>query len=106
MNTRQIKLNSNEFWPLLNVLNEVCHGIKINDFESSIGVEKQAVVDFLDNIAKEEHKSEVILSLNDSQLTFLKNSFEEVFRQIDEWEFQTRIGISAQEARKIQEKLK
>ncbi|MGB7128512.1 MAG: hypothetical protein WBD50_05425 [Candidatus Rhabdochlamydia sp.] len=75
MNIKQIKLNSNEFWPLLNILNEVCHGIKINNFENSIGAKKQTVVDFMDNIAKEEKKNEVILSLNDSELTFLKNSF-------------------------------
>jgi hypothetical protein len=105
MNTKQIKLSSNEFWPLLNILNEVCHGIKINNFENSIGAKKQTVVAFMDNIAKEEEKKEVLLNLNDSELTFLKKSFEEVFRQIEEWEFQTRIGISTQEARKIQDKL-
>lgn len=44
--------------------------------------------------------------LSDAELAFLKNSFEEVFRQIDEWEFQTRIGVSVQEAQRIKEKLK
>lgn len=103
---KQIKLNSNEFWPLLNILNEVCHGIKINNFENSIGSSKKIVEDFMDSIAKEENKNEVVLNLNHVELKVLKNSFEEIFRQIDEWEFQTRIGISIQEARKIQEKLK
>lgn len=107
MNKKKIKLNSNEFWPLLNILNEVCHGIKINNFKNSIGAEKQIVIDFMDRIAQQEKETEeVILSLNDVELTFLTNSFEQVFNQIDEWEFQTRIGISTQEARKIQEKLK
>ena len=102
---RQIKLYSNEVWPLLNVLNEVCYGIKINNLEISIGVKKQIVVDFMDSIVEEEKKNEVILTIDDSELNFLNNSFEEVFRQIEEWEFQTRIGISIQEAQKIQEKL-
>ena len=105
MNTKQLNLTSNDFWPLLNILNEVCHGIKINNFENAIGTEKQNVVNFMDNIAKEEKKNEILLTLNDSELNFLKNSFEEVFKQIEEWEFQTRIGISTQEARKIQGKL-
>lgn len=106
MNKKKIKLDANEFWPLLNILNEACHGIKINNFEHSIGAKKHTVVDFMNNISQEENKNEIVLNLNDSELIILNNSFEEVFKQIDEWEFQTRIGISTQEARKIQEKLR
>lgn len=51
MNTKKIKLSSGEFWLLLNILNEVCHGIEINNFESSIGAEKQTVVDFEESIS-------------------------------------------------------
>ncbi len=106
MNKTQIQLRSDEFWPLLNIINEVCHGIRIDNFENVIGAKKQTVVDFLNSIEDEEEEKEVLLNLSDSELIFLKNSFEEVFRQIDEWEFQTRIGISITDARKIQAKLR
>lgn len=106
MNTKTIKLNSNEIWPLLNVLNEVCHGIYIDNFEKSIGEKKEVVVDLINRISTEEKEEESILILKDFELEILKNSFLEIFRQIDEWEFQTRIGISIQEANKIKDKLK
>ncbi len=101
-----IKFDSNELWPLLNILNEICYGINIPDFENSIGVKKQKIVDFMDRISKEDEKNDVVLNLNDEELIFLQNSFKEIFKQIDEWEFQTRIGISIQEANKIKHKLK
>jgi hypothetical protein len=92
--------------PLLNILNEACYGIKIKNFENSIQAKKQKVIDLLDRISTEEGKSEVVLCLDDHESTILENSFEEVFRQIDELEFQTRIGISRQKAQEIKEKLK
>jgi hypothetical protein len=91
-------LTLDEIWPLLNILNEVCHGIRIGNFEEIIGVKKEDVVNLMDKISKEENKEVSILILNDLELNALKRSFREVFNQIDEWEFQTRIGISRQEA--------
>ena len=104
MNMKIIKLSSNEVWPLLNILNEVCHGILIDNFEKIIGAKKEDVVVLMDRIANEE-KEETILNLNKLELDILKKSFLEVFKQIDEWEFQTRIGISRNEAIKIKEKI-
>ena len=104
MNTKIIKLSSNEIWPLLNILNEVCHGIHIENFEKIIGAKKENAVILMDRISNEE-KVETILILNKSELDILKNSSLEVFKQIDEWEFQTRIGISRNEVIKIIEKI-
>lgn len=100
----QIRLKNNEVWPLLNVINEVCHGIRVSDFEKSIGAKKQKVVDFMDNLSSEVEKSEVVLVVNNLEMNFINNSFEEVLKQIDEWEFQTRIGVSTKEAKKIKDK--
>lgn len=105
MNKKIVRLDSNEVWPLLNVLNDVCYGIHIHDFENIIGSKKEIVIDLMDKISIEENKEEAILNLNDSELNILKKSFEEVFRQIDAWEFETRIGISIQEAIKIKDKI-
>lgn len=105
MNIKQIKLTSDEIWPLLNVLNEICNGLHINDFENSIGVEREIVVNLMDKISQEESKQEAILALNDFELTILNKSFKEVFAQIEEWEFQTRVGVSIEEANRIRDKL-
>ncbi len=48
----------------------------------------------------------MILNLNASELIFLNKSFEELLREIDECEFQTRIGVSMEEIDKIKDKLK
>jgi hypothetical protein len=105
MNMKTIKLRSDELWPLLNILNEICHGIHIENFEQNIGERKKNVIDLMNRISKEEEKEEIIIKLNDSELDILKRSFAEVFKQIGEWEFQTRIGITIKEALKIQNKL-
>jgi hypothetical protein len=104
MNIKKIKLDSNDFWPLINILNEVCHGIKISNFEKTIGVSKQTVIDFMNKISQKDGKEPLELIINSSEHTILKNSFDEVLRQIDDWEFQTRIGITILEAIRIREK--
>ncbi len=105
MENKVIELNENEFLSTLNILNEVCHGINVSNFEKSIGEKKEVVVAFMDKISNEEGKDNIILNLNNSELSVLKNSINEVFKQIDEWEFETRIGISIQEMKTILEKL-
>lgn len=89
----------------MNVLNEVCHEINILDFEEIIGVQKKIFEDWVNKISKREKKEEIILLLDNFELNFLQKSFEEVFKQIDEWEFQTRVGVTKQEAIIIQEKI-
>ncbi|HLY68704.1 MAG TPA: hypothetical protein VKR53_03175 [Puia sp.] len=102
-NYKTFNLNPDEIWPLLNILNEICHGIKINNFEKTIGAKKDSVVKLLDKITEIENEQCCFLKLNDFELKILENSFSEVFKQIDLWEFQTRIGVSLDEAKKIKE---
>ena len=56
MSTIKIKLRSAEFWPLINILNEVCYGIKVSDFEKTIGVNKQTVIDFMNKILQKKKR--------------------------------------------------
>lgn len=67
MTIKIFKLKSSGLLPVLNVLNEVCHGIKINNFEMSIGIDKSTAVDFMDSLAKEENKREITLNLAESE---------------------------------------
>ena len=98
---KEIKLNSNQIWPLLNILNEVCYGVFIEDFEFIIGTNKKNVIDLMVLIEKEENNEECLIYLNGLQLMIIDKSFDEIFKQIEEWEFQSRIGISREDAKKI-----
>ena len=69
---KKIKFESNEFWPLLNILNEICHGIHIKNFEKTMGVTEQDAVDFM-NLVKSK------LSLVHMDEKFLKRSLNESF---------------------------
>lgn len=80
MNVKSIKLNSNDIWPLLNVLNEVCHGIRVHDFESTIGSNKHNVVELINKIAQEENKDVAIFNFSNLEIQILEKSFAEVFR--------------------------
>ena len=55
MNAKQIKLSNDEFWPLLNVLNEVTHGFRIDNFLWTLlfSLALSVVNSILDNLAKE-----------------------------------------------------
>ena len=105
MNKKTIKLLQNEFLPLVNILNEVCHGLYVQNFENTIGAQQKTVVALMDKILDEKREKEITLALDHYELNFLQKSFEEVFRQIEEWEFQTRIGITIEEANAIKNKL-
>jgi len=101
MNKKNIKLTSNEIWPLINILNELCYGISVNDFQENIGATKESVIQLMNKISQHESKTKISIDLSAFEICILKHVFEEVFKQIEDWEFQTRIGISKEEAQKI-----
>ena len=105
MTEKKIKINKNELWPLLNIINEICYGINISNFEHTIGAKREILIELMNKISREEEKEHAILTLNDCELAILKNSFKEIYKQIEDWEFQTRIGISIQNANNIKDKL-
>ncbi len=105
---KKAETNWNELWPVVNILNEVCHGIGTNYAE--LGCKYEDVFALLRKIAAyeaEEDKSEdaIFLELTDREIEILKMCFEEVFKQIEEWEFSIRVGIPKTEAINTKEKL-
>jgi uncharacterized protein YqgV (UPF0045/DUF77 family) len=107
---KTIETKWNELWPIVNILNEVCHGIDINDFENEIGFKYEVIFALLRKIAAyemEEDKSEIktTIELNDVEVDVIIKCCNEVLKQIEEWEFSTRIGVSIKEASKIKERL-
>lgn len=90
-----------ELWPVVNILNEVCHGIKIN-IQSKIGSSYEEVYKLLKKITPYEvneyeadEKKEI--SFKDEEIRILKRCLLEVAEEIEEWEFQTRIGVTLDE---------
>ncbi|MBS0584962.1 MAG: hypothetical protein JSR76_01510 [Verrucomicrobia bacterium] len=98
-----IQLDMPEIWLMMNIMNEVCYGIPMENFEKTVGNE-QSAVDLLNRIIKEENDGG-LFTFNDTELQILRNSFHAVCKEIDDWEFPIRVGILKEEARAIWEKI-
>ena len=68
-NTVQLELDEEEILIINNALNEVCHGVKINGFQSRLGREKEFVISILKNFG-------VILDLFDSNATTKQSNLD------------------------------
>lgn len=107
---KKIETNWNELWPIVNIINEVCHGIETNNIENEFGFKYEEIFAFLRKLVAyemEEDKSEIQINIEftDREIEIILMCFNAVLKQIEEWEFSTRIGISVKEAIKIKEKL-
>ncbi len=85
------------------LLNEICYGIHIKNFEEVFG-EEHLVIDLMERVLQEKGKDSTFI-FNGCELKIIQNSFEEVFKEIEDWEFQTRIGILREEALEILHKV-
>jgi len=99
-----VKIKWEEIWPIVNILNEICHGIDVD--LDKMGFKYEEILNLLNKLkkydpGKSNYDFQITIELNASELKMLIKSFKEVFRQIEEWEFQTRIGITIQEAKSI-----
>jgi hypothetical protein len=97
----EVELTSTYCGYLLNLLNEVVHGLPV-DFEADLKVEKEEAVRLfqkLDNCSTAENKTERLLSTADARL--LLNCANRCLREFDESEFETRLGVSLADARHV-----
>lgn len=102
--------NWNELWPIVNVLNEVCNGIQLHDLENKLGFNRENIIALMDKMEThqvDESRSEesAIIELDDHEINIINKCFKEVLKEIEEWEFQTRIGITIDKATAIINKL-
>ena len=101
-----IQFSGHELLALNNALSEVCHGLKILEFKTQIGVSRERTEKLLgfvhemsENVTRDRTKVvEKKLELSKDDLIILENSLAEVLEVIEEWEFQTRIGVEIKEA--------
>lgn len=85
---------------IINILGEVCWGFDLNHFEKKIGVKREIVEILLKRLLKEEQKGVSEIYLNYLEVDIIKKALQEVEKQIEEWEFQTRLGVSLDEVKK------
>ena len=83
----------------INILCEVCWGFLVEDFEGKIG-EKEVVENLLERLLKDEKLGVAETYLSDEEVNVFRKCLIEVEREIEEWEFFTRIGYSLEEVKK------
>lgn len=103
--SKVLKLKNDDVWPLVNILNEICNGIHINNFETCISVNENYVLQLLRRLAKRKNEEEPVVILSDLDLSVINNALNEVYKQIDDWEFQTRIGVTRPEIEETRKKI-
>ena len=101
MKNSNYKVNLSKDRPIINILGEVCWGFYINNFEKKIGAKKEIVEELLERLLRHEKNEFSETFLNDSEVEIIKKAFNEVKNEIEEWEFQTRIGATLDEVKKI-----
>lgn len=101
MKNNNCKINLKTDRPIINILGEVCWGFKIDKFEKKIGVKKETVEILLERLVREEKAGAIETYLTSSEIEFIKRALKEVEKEIEEWEFRTRIGVSLEEVKKI-----
>jgi hypothetical protein len=95
------KINLKNDRPIINVLGEICWGLSLNDFEKKIGVTEEVAEALLKRLLQEE-KLEIIETLiTDSELKIIKRALIVVEKEIEEWEFETRLGATLEEVKDI-----
>ena len=98
-NTHKINLEQDR--PIINILGEICWGLQVDNFESKIGTKKEIVEILLERLLREEREGIIETYLDDPEVEIIKRALNEVENKIEEWEFQTRIGIPLKKVKEI-----
>lgn len=107
-------LNIDDLIIINNALNEVCNGFRVYDFDKKIGATISYTCQLLEKInriynglCKQEDSEEYLEleSITIKDLIVSKNALYQVFNEIDDWEFSTRMGVTREEAMQFIEKI-
>ena len=101
---KTIETTWEELVPIARILNEVCHGIAMDNFEEEVGYNYDEIYILLKkikNLKSLDRKQSISLSLTDREMGIIKASYREVLKQIEDWEFQIRIGLTISEVDQI-----
>jgi hypothetical protein len=101
MKNNSHKINLQQDRPIINILGEICWGFLIDNFEEKIGVKKETAETLLKRLLTEEKEGIVETYLNNSEVKIIKKALYEVEKEIEEWEFQSRIGVPLEKVKNI-----
>lgn len=102
-----LRLSLDELGTAGNALNEVCNGIRVDDFESKMGGSPSEVEQILDDIIPIYRQMErsgtphVLVRLSRYEMRAIIGALKEVCHGIDEFEFATRMGAERAEVDQI-----
>ncbi len=102
-----LSLSHDELATISQALNEVCHGLRVDDFPSKMGSDESEVDRLLDEIIptyyrmKQSRSRHVVVRLSARELRAIIGALREVCREIDEIEFATRMGVKRSEVDQI-----
>lgn len=101
MQGTKYKINLLKDRPVINLLGEICWGIQITSFEEKVGARKEVAEALLNRLINEEKNGNVDVFVTFSEMEIIRKSLEIVGKEIEEWEFQTRIGVTLEEVKNI-----
>jgi len=122
MSKKIIALTQYEICVLINILNEVCNGFYIDNFEQKIGEREENVLKLMEKLKNAEKKigerhGEALdligmrtnkkestcceLEYTEHEMLIFRDSFKEVIKEIEEWEFHTRLGSKISQVQAI-----
>lgn len=99
MKIYKIKIIENR--PIINLLGEVCWGFHVDNFEKKIGVKKTIAEGLLNRLLEDEKSGILEAQVSGSELRIIRNALSEVEKEIEEWEFETRIGATLEEVKNL-----
>jgi hypothetical protein len=76
-----------------NILNEVCNGFALHDFERAIGAPQYQVYALFDRFRELRTDQNTRISVTDQELLLLENALRESLRELGAEEFSTRTGL-------------
>lgn len=86
---------------IISILGEICLGFKVKNFEEVIVVKKDVAESLLRRLAQEEKNGIVDTYLTDAEVEIIKRALPVVANEIEEWEFETRLGYTLEEIKRI-----
>jgi hypothetical protein len=102
-----LQISRRELAAICNAISEVCHGLRVVDFEAKMGGKRSEVEHTLDEISnayddmKEQGLTEGIASFSDRELRMIIGALKEVCQEIEDWEIPILMGAEVDEIDEI-----
>ena len=103
----QLEASWEEVRILHQVLNEVCNGLRIENFEKTIGDMDAAKIEmsnlralYADSNARKDSRR-ISIHMTPSLIEICRNALARVQMEIDDWDFETRLGASKQQVQSM-----